>query len=354
VYFTADNHGERNLHFASASGDVRKVTDGKHNLNISDINGNGTAVGTLSDPHLPGDVVLLSLSNPDPQRLTHVNDDILADVTLGEVEDFWYESVDGWQVQGFIVKPPGFDPNQKYPLVLSIHGGPHSMSTFGFNFSFQNFAANDYVVLYTNPRGSTGYGEEFGNGIDNAWPGKDHDDLMHGVDEVLSRGYVDENNLFIMGCSGGGTLTAWAVTQTTRFAAASARCPITNWISFVGTTDGTSWYQTFRQYPWYDAEEHLSRSPLMFVENVTTPTLIMVGEYDLRTPVPQSEEFYQALKIEGVPTKMIYMQNEWHGTSRNPSNFLRTELYQMDWFGQYMTTDMKERRIITDEGTGTR
>ncbi|MCZ6917914.1 MAG: S9 family peptidase [Gemmatimonadetes bacterium] len=354
VYFTADNHGERNLHFASASGGVRKVTDGKHNLNISDINRNGTAVGTLSDPHLPGDVVFLSLNDPNPQRLTHVNDDVLADVTLGELEDFWYESADGWQVQGFIVKPPDFDPNQKYPLVLSIHGGPHSMYTFGFNFSFQNFAANGYVVLYTNPRGSTGYGEEFGNGIDNAWPGKDHDDLMHGVDEMLRRGYVDENNLFVMGCSGGGTLTAWAVTQTTRFAAASARCPITNWISFVGTTDGTSWYQTFRQYPWYGAEEHLSRSPLMFVQNVTTPTLVMVGEFDLRTPVPQSEEFYQALKIEGVPTKMIYMQNEWHGTSRNPSNFLRTELYQLDWFGQYMTTDMKERRIITDDRAGER
>jgi len=223
------------------------------------------------------------------------------------------------------------------------------MYTFGFNFSFQNFAANDYVVLYTNPRGSTGYGEEFGNGIDNAWPGKDHDDLMHGVDEVLRRGYVDEDNLFIMGCSGGGTLTAWAVTQTDRFAGASARCPITNWISFVGTTDGTSWYQTFREYPWRDAEEHLSRSPLMFAENVTTPTLIMVGEYDLRTPVPQSEEFYQALKIEGVETKMIYMQDEWHGTSRNPSNFLRTELYQLEWFGQYMSEQMRQRRIVFDE-----
>jgi dipeptidyl aminopeptidase/acylaminoacyl peptidase len=354
VYFTADNHGARNLHFASGNGGVRQVTEGKHNLDISDVGPNGIAVGTLSDPYLPGDVVRLSLGDPDPQRLTHVNDDVLADVNLGEVEDFWYESVDGWQVQGFIVKPPDFDPNEKYPLVLSIHGGPHSMYTFGFNFSFQNFAANDYVVLYTNPRGSTGYGEEFGNGIDNAWPGKDHDDLMHGVDEVLRRGYVDESNLFVMGCSGGGTLTAWAVTQTDRFAGASARCPITNWISFVGTTDGTSWYQTFREYPWYDAEEHLSRSPLMFVEHVTTPTLIMVGEYDLRTPVPQSEEFYQALKIEGVPTKMIYMQNEWHGTSRNPSNFLRTELYQLDWFGQYMTREMRNRRLITDDAAGLR
>jgi len=349
VYFTADNHGERNLHFASMRAGVRKITDGKHNLDITDINSNGMVVGVLSTPHIPSDIVSLSLRNPTPKRLTRVNDDVLADVTLGEVEDFWYESVDGWRAQGFIVKPPDFDPQRRYPVVLSIHGGPHSMYTFGFNFSFQNFAANDYVVLYTNPRGSTGYGEEFGNGIDNAWPGKDFDDLMHGLDEVISRGYVDENNLFVMGCSGGGTLTAWAVTQTTRFAAASARCPITNWISFVGTTDGTSWYQTFNKYPWYGAEEHLSRSPLMFVENVTTPTLVMVGEYDLRTPVPQSEEFYQALKIEGVPTKMIYMQNEWHGTSRNPSNFLRTELYQLDWFEQYMTKEMKDRRVVTAE-----
>ena len=347
VYFGADNHGERNLYFASTRGGVRKITDGKHNLNITDINPNGTAVGVLSTPHIPSDVVTLSLSNPTPERLTHVNDDVLADVTLGEVEDFWYESVDGWRAQGFIVKPPDFDPSRRYPMVLSIHGGPHSMYTYGFSFSFQNFAANDYVVLYTNPRGSTGYGEEFGNGINNAWPGKDYDDLMNGVDAVLELGYVDENNMFVMGCSGGGTLTAWVVTQTTRFAGASARCPITNWISFVGTTDGTSWYKTFRNYPWYGAEEHLSRSPLMFVQNVTTPTLVMVGEFDLRTPVPQSEEFYQALKIEGVETKMIYMQNEWHGTSRNPSNFLRTELYQLDWFEQYMTKEMKDRRMIS-------
>ena len=347
MYFGADNHGERNLYFASTRGGVRKITDGKHNLNITDINPNGTAVGVLSTPHIPSDVVTLSLSNPTPERLTHVNDDVLADVTLGEVEDFWYESVDGWRAQGFIVKPPDFDPSRRYPMVLSIHGGPHSMYTYGFSFSFQNFAANDYVVLYTNPRGSTGYGEEFGNGINNAWPGKDYDDLMNGVDAVLELGYVDENNMFVMGCSGGGTLTAWVVTQTTRFAGASARCPITNWISFVGTTDGTSWYKTFRNYPWYGAEEHLSRSPLMFVQNVTTPTLVMVGEFDLRTPVPQSEEFYQALKIEGVETKMIYMQNEWHGTSRNPSNFLRTELYQLDWFEQYMTKEMKDRRMIS-------
>jgi dipeptidyl aminopeptidase/acylaminoacyl peptidase len=206
------------------------------------------------------------------------------------------------------------------------------MYNVGFNFAYQEHAANGYVVLYTNPRGSTGYGSKFGNAIKNAYPGKDYDDLMKGVDEVVARGYVDDQNMFVYGCSGGGVLTAWIVGHTNRFAAASSNCPVINWISFVGTTDGAGWYRNFEKFPWEDPTEHLRRSPLMYAGNVKTPTMLMTGVNDLRTPITQTEEFYEALKVQKVPTAMIRFNEEWHGTTSKPSNFLRTQVYLREWF----------------------
>jgi dipeptidyl aminopeptidase/acylaminoacyl peptidase len=189
--------------------------------------------------------------------------------------------------------------------------------------------------LYTNPRGSTGYGSAFGNAIKNAYPSKDYDDLMAGVDAVLAKGFVDPQNMFVTGCSGGGVLTAWIVGHTDRFAAASANCPVTDWLSFVGTTDGASWYYNFEKLPWEDPTEHLRRSPLTYVGRVKTPTMLMTGVNDLRTPMPQTEQFYSALKLRGVPTAMIRFNDEWHGTTSNPSNFMRTQLYLRYWFDKY-------------------
>jgi dipeptidyl aminopeptidase/acylaminoacyl peptidase len=336
LYFTANDAGSRNLYFLSLSSGVRRLTEGTYLLGIGSLSRSGTLVGTLTSFHEPGDVVSLDVKSPGTIRqLTHVNDDVLAGVTLGDVEEIWYESVGGYRIQGWIVKPPDFDPSRKYPMMLSIHGGPHSMYTVGFNFGWQEHAANGYVVLYLNPRGSTGYGSAFANAIKNDYPGKDFDDLMNGVDEVLRRGYVDSANLFVYGCSGGGVLTSWIVGHTDRFAAASANCPVIDWLSFVGNTDSPGWYHNFEKLPWEDPSEHLRRSSLMYVGNVTTPTMLMTGELDLRTPIPQTEEFYEALKIEGVPTAMIRFKNEWHGTSSTPSNFLRTQLYLREWFRRY-------------------
>jgi len=336
VYFNAAMKGTQNLYFASVDGRVRPVTRGQHVLTVTDIGRNGRAVGVRTAPHEPGDVVAFDLRRPhDIRRLTAVNDDVLAGVTLGEVEEIWYESFDGLRIQGWIVKPPQFDPSKKYPLILSIHGGPHSMYNVGFNFGWQEHAANGYVVLYTNPRGSSGYGSAFGNAIKNAYPGDDFHDLMAGVDAVIAKGYIDEQNMFVYGCSGGGVLTAWIVGHTDRFAAASANCPVTNWLSFVGTTDGPSWYYNFEKFPWEDPSEHLRRSPLMYVGNVKTPTLLMTGENDLRTPISQTEEFYQALKMRKVPTAMIRFKDEWHGTTSRPSNFMRTQLYLRSWFERF-------------------
>jgi len=337
IYFTAEDRGARNLHFASLRGEVRQVTEGKHILRMNSISASGLAVGTLTSPTKPLDVVSFNLRKPEPKQLTFVNDDILHDVKLGEVEEFWYTSVDNLRIQGWIVKPPDFDAKKKYPLMLSIHGGPHGMYGVAFNFSWQNHAAEGYVVLYTNPRGSSGYGSSFGNAIKNAYPSKDYDDLMKGVDEVIARGYIDTRNLFVYGCSGGGVLTAWTVGHTDRFAAASSNCPVIDWVSFVGTTDGPPyWYHNFKKFPWEDPSEHLQRSPLMYVGNVKTPTMLMTGELDLRTPISQTEEFYEALKMRKVPTAMVRFYEEYHGTSSKPSNFLRTQLYLRFWFEKYM------------------
>ena len=286
VYFTVNSEGARNLYYAPLNGDARPVTTGQHLLSVSSVSSNGRAAAVLSSPHEPGDIVTFELRRPnDLRKLTAVNAAILENITLGEVEEIWYTSVDDFRIQGWIVKPPFFDPNRKYPLMLVIHGGPHAMYNVGFNFGWQEHAANGYVVLYTNPRGSSGYGSAFGNAIKRAYPGKDYDDLMAGVDLVVDRGYIDEENMFVYGCSGGGVLTAWVVAHTDRFAAASANCPVTNWLSFVGTTDGSSWYYNFDKLPWEDPSEHLRRSPLMYVGNVKTPTMLMTGVNDLRTPM---------------------------------------------------------------------
>jgi dipeptidyl aminopeptidase/acylaminoacyl peptidase len=347
VYFTVDDRGSRNLHFVPvAGGPVREVTKGVHLLSVTDIDKAGNAVGVRSSFTEPGDVVLFNVARPVLKPLTSVNADILHGKQLASAEEIWYPSVDGFRIQGWIVKPPGFDPSRKYPMMLAIHGGPHAMYGVGFSFSWQEHAANNYVILYTNPRGSTGYGAAFGNAIKNAYPGKDFDDLMAGVDTLVNRGYVDAKNLFVYGCSGGGVLTSWIVGHTDRFAAASANCPVTNWLSFVGTTDGASWYHNFEKLPWDDPSEHLRRSPLMYVGNVKTPTMLMTGVRDLRTPMPQTEEFYMALKLRKVPTAMIRFNDEWHGTSSRPSNFLRTQAYLRNWFDRFAA---KGAAATTDE-----
>jgi dipeptidyl aminopeptidase/acylaminoacyl peptidase len=338
IYFTAEDSGSRNVHYAALDGPVTKVTKGVHLISLGDVSKSGLAVGTLTSFHQPGDLVSFPVSNPSAIRqLTHVNDDVLSQVTLGEVEEIWYTSADDYKIQGWIVKPPDFDPKKKYPLMLSIHGGPHAMYGVGFNFGWQEHAANGYAVLYTNPRGSTGYGSAFGNSIKYNYPSKDFDDLMKGVDTAIAKGYVDERNMFVYGCSGGGVLTAWTVGHTERFAAAAANCPVINWISFVGTVDGNPlrWYHDFEKFPWEDPTEHIRRSPLMYAGKVKTPTMLMTGVLDLRTPISQTEEFYHALKAVGVPTAMVRFNGEYHGTTSRPSNFIRTQLYLRYWFEKW-------------------
>ncbi len=275
------------------------------------------------------------------RRITRLNEELLGHRTLGAVEELWWESShDGRRVQGWIVKPPGFDPARKYPLILEIHGGPFANYGDRFAAEIQLYAAAGYVVLYTNPRGSTSYGEEFGNLIHHAYPGHDYDDLMSGVDAVIAQGYVDEDALFVTGGSGGGVLTSWIVGNTGRFRAAVVQKPVINWFSWALTADmypyGVKYW--FPGYPWEHVEHYMARSPISRVGNVTTPTMLLTGEADHRTPIPESEQFYQALKLRGVPAALVRIPGASHGITARPSRLIAKVQHVLGWFERYRET----------------
>jgi dipeptidyl aminopeptidase/acylaminoacyl peptidase len=347
VYFDAEDRGSRNVQFASINGGVKAVTTGTHVLTFDSASHDLNAAGTLADPEHPQDIVRVNLRQPGKiAKLTDVNGDVLAGKQIAKVEEVWYTSTGNTKVQGWVVKPPSFDASKKYPLILEIHGGPFSMYNVAFNWMFQNFAANDFVVLYTNPRGSTGYGGAFANGIDHNYPGPDYDDLMAGVDTVVAKGYIDTSRMYVSGCSGGGVLSSWVIGKTDRFAAAAVRCPVIDWISMAGHTDIPLFTYSFFKKPfWEDPSDWLAHSSLMTVGKVTTPTLLMTGILDRRTPMPQTEEYYAALKMKGVPAKLLQFNDEYHGTGSKPSNYIRTQLYMMSWFNRY--TRETGGRIIT-------
>jgi dipeptidyl aminopeptidase/acylaminoacyl peptidase len=270
--------------------------------------------------------------------LTDFNRDFLAQREVGQVEAFWYtSSVDGLDLQGWVMYPPGFDPDQEWPMILEIHGGP--FATYGefFAMELQLMAAQGYVVVYLNPRGSTSYGEDFANLIHHDYPGHDHDDLMDGVDAVIARGYIDEDALFVTGGSGGGVLTTWAISRTDRFAAAAAVNPVINWYSFVLSAD---MYFFFSQYwfpgpPWEHAGHYLAHSPIHQVGKVNTPTLLLTGEQDWRTPISETEQYFQALQLRGVDTAMVRVPGASHALHRRPSQLMAKPAYVVHWFERY-------------------
>jgi dipeptidyl aminopeptidase/acylaminoacyl peptidase len=337
VYFDADDHGSRNVQFASINGGVRAVTTGIHMLSMDSASKDMTAAGTVSDPEHPAEIVTFNLrGNTSMKQLTQVNAAMLTGKKLAKTQEISYTSTGNAKIQAWVVTPPDFDAAKKYPLILEIHGGPFAMYNVAFNYMFQNFAANDYVVLYVNPRGSTGYGTDFSDGIDHNYPGPDYDDLMAGVDATIAKGYVDTSRMYVSGCSGGGVLSSWLIGHTDRFAAAAVRCPVIDWISMAGQTDIPMFGYTFFKKPfWEDPTDWLSHSSLMSVGKVTTPTLLMTGALDRRTPMPQTEEYYAALKMRGVPAALLQFEGEYHGTGSKPSNFIRTQLYMMSWFQKY-------------------
>jgi dipeptidyl aminopeptidase/acylaminoacyl peptidase len=302
------------------------------------VNHKGNYAYTLGSVHRPGEVAVGKGTRVD--QLTNLNKDLLANKALADVEELtWKSSFDGREIQGWLAKPADFDASKKYPLILEIHGGP--FAAYGPNFSaeVQRFVAEGYLVLYANPRGSTSYGEEFGNLIHHDYPGNDYHDLMSGVDTVLQKGFVDKNNLFVTGGSGGGVLTAWIVGKTDRFNAAVVAKPVINMSSFVLHADYVSYFYKywFDAFPWEQPEKYWARSPLSLVGNVTTPTMLLTGEEDFRTPISESEQYYVALKLRKIDTALLRIPGASHGIASRPSNLIAKVDNILAWFKKYRT-----------------
>ena len=343
IVATAENGSSNLKRILIATGRVEPVTAGNHDVAAYTAAADGTIAATISTQTNIGDIAIVKAGDASAQRpalITHVNDPLFADIGQGEPEEIWYPSFDGRKVQAWILKPPDFDPAKKYPMILQIHGGPHAAYGNAYTHEFQWMAAKGYVVLFTNPRGSTSYGQEFGNLIQYRYPGDDYKDLLAGVDEVVKRGYVDPSRLGVTGGSGGGLLTNWTITQTQRFKAAVSQRDIADWYGFWFTADFTLFQPTwFKKAPWEDPQDFTARSPITHVANVTTPLMLILGDADYRTPPGEGGEMmFRALKYRKVPTVMVRFPRETHELSRSGEPMHRVERLQhiVGWMDKWL------------------
>lgn len=341
VITVAGRHGAAFLvRVEIASGAVTELTE----AGLEVCAGTATADGrrwalTVADPARPAALYAFELATRELRLLWDPNAALMAGIRLGKVEEFWYDSLGGTRIQAWVVTPPDFDPKQKYPLILEIHGGPHVAYGFGFFHEFHQLAAAGYVVLYTNPRGSTTYGQEFGNVIQYRYPGDDHHDLMTGVDVLLKRGFVDEQRMGITGGSGGGLLTNWAITQTDRFKAAITQRCVADWSSMWYGCDFAMYLPYwFRGAPHENPQEFLERSPATYAAKIKTPLMVIHSEEDWRTPTVQGETMFRALKYHRVPTVMVRFPGESHELSRSgaPSRRVQNQQHIRRWFDRWL------------------
>jgi dipeptidyl aminopeptidase/acylaminoacyl peptidase len=326
-----------------ASAKISEVTKGNQAVERFRANKDASGlVALISTPTNIGDLFWIdrAQAGAQPRQLTHINDKLFSQLNLTQPEEVWYTSFDGKKIHGWIQKPPDFDPSKKYPLILNIHGGPHAAYGFIFDHEMQWMAAKGYVVFYPNPRGSTSYGQEFGNIIQYRYPGDDYRDLMLGVDELLKRGYVDPKKLGVTGGSGGGLLTDWIVGHTDRFAAAVAQRDIASWAAWWYSADFTlfqpSW---FKAPPFEDPQDYVNRSPITYIKNVHTPLMLVLGEADFRTPPGAGgEEMFRALKFLKRPVIMVRFPGESHELSRSGQPWHRVERLEhiVGWFDKYL------------------
>ncbi len=340
VFVRVGQHGSANLiGVDAASGRIEPVTKGVHEVMsyTSDDAARKFAL-VLSSNTVVGDLHVLD--NGTTRKLTGFNDELFSQLTINDAEEFWYPSFDGRKIQAWVLKPPAFDPSKKYPLILQIHGGPHAAYGNTFTHEFQWMAAKGYVVLYTNPRGSSNYGQEFGNIIQFRYPGDDYKDLMAGVDELLKKGYVDETRMGVTGGSGGGLLTNWVVTQTTRFKAGVSQRDISDWTNFWYTADFTLFTPTwFRKAPFEDPADFAQRSPITHVTKIQTPLMFILGDEDWRTPPSAGgEQLFRALKYLKRPAVMVRFPGENHDLSRSGKPWHRVERLQhiVGWFDKWL------------------
>ncbi|AUW59188.1 peptidase S9 family protein [Sphingobium sp. SCG-1] len=346
LYAQYDQEGVNRVARIALAGKVTQVATGLAGSGLDrpysggefSVSKGGAVAFTSGSYYRPADISITQGSKT--RQLTHLNDALLAAKSLGQVQELAVKAPDGRTVPAWLVTPPGYQPGARVPMILEIHGGPASAYGPAFSTDDQLYAAAGYAVLYTNPRGSTSYGEEFAQLIHHKYPGDDYNDLMAAVDAAIASGVADPDNLFVTGGSGGGVLTSWIVGKTNRFKAAATQKPVINWTSEALTMDNTLFTSRywFEKKPWEDPMSYWSRSPLSLVGNVKTPTLVVVGSEDYRTPVSESEQYYAALQIQGVPTALVKVPGASHGgfTSR-PSQSAAKAAAILAWFDKYRT-----------------
>jgi dipeptidyl aminopeptidase/acylaminoacyl peptidase len=346
LYIQYDDHGTTRITQVFLDGRIEPIASGLGAATLGrpytggsfTVSRDGIVAATVSTATRPSEIVTFS-RQLSPVILTELNEDVLANRSLSQVEAVsWASPHDEREIDGWVLYPPNFDSDATYPLILEIHGGPFTAYGPVFSAELQLMAAAGYVVLYANPRGSTSYGYEFANLAHHDYPGNDYDDLMGGVDAMLARGFIDPQRLFVTGGSGGGVLAAWITGNTDRFAAAAVIKPVINWTSFVLNSDLPQFFYRywFASAPWEDPEEYWRRSPLSLVGNVSTPTLLMVGGADVRTPRSETEQYYSALRLRGIASRLVIIPDSFHGISNSrPSRLLTKVAEILRWFDTY-------------------
>ncbi len=340
IFVVAGEEGRANLKRVDAeSGKVSPLTDGNFAVTYYSASADGHhAAAIVSSPTNIGDLYSLNPKTRELQQITHINSELFSQIQLTEPEMIWYKSFDGRRIQAWVQRPPNFEAGKKYPLILNIHGGPHAAYGYVFDHEFQWMAAKGYIVLYPNPRGSTMYGQDFGNIIQYKYPGDDFKDLMAGVDEVIRLGWVDPDRMGVTGGSGGGVLTNWAIGHTDRFKAAVSQRSIADWTGW--------WYDAdivvptwFRGAPWEHEADFKEHSPITYVQNIKTPLMLIEGESDLRTPPANGgEQMFRALKYLKKPVVMVRFPGESHELSRSGKPVHRVERLDhiVGWFDKYL------------------
>jgi dipeptidyl aminopeptidase/acylaminoacyl peptidase len=346
IYVQYDEHGSNRVARVGLDGSVHDVAspltasglDRPYSGGEYSVSRSGVVAFTSGDNLHPSDVAVAGSSGV--RKLTHLNQQLAVKV-LGQPQKLAVtSSYDHRPIDAWMITPPDFDPARKYPLILEIHGGPWAAYGPSFSTDDQLYAADGYVVVYANPRGSTSYGQAFADEIEQNYPGHDYDDLMSAVDAAIATGHVDPNNLFVTGGSGGGVLTAWIVGKTDRFRAAATQKPVIELASFALTTDFAAGFSPYwrKERPWEDPQGYWKYSPLSLVANVKTPTLVVVGSEDYRTPVSQAEQYYTALQMRGIPTALVKVPGAAHGTiAARPSQAAAKASAILAWFDKYRT-----------------
>ncbi len=352
LYIAYDDQGLTKLAYVDLRGNLTEISSQLGGLALTrpytgaqfSVGGGNAYAITRGDALSPADIAA-GRGLAEPKRLTRLNANLLDYRQLGKVEEFRFKSnFDDEEIHTWVVWPPGFDASKKYPLLLEIHGGPHAAYGPHFSVEVQLYAAAGYVVVYANPRGSTSYGEEFGSYIHHNYPSEDYDDLMSVVDAVIDRGVIDSEQLYVTGGSGGGVLTAWIVGKTDRFRAAVVAKPVINWISFALSADLALMFSQywFPAMPWEDPMGYWKRSPLSLAGNVTTPTMLLTGEQDWRTPMWESEQYYQALKLQGVETALVRIPGASHSIAARPSQLAAKVSAVLEWFDRHSGKESEE------------